>query len=471
GLNSYQWSFGDGAFDVTMNPQHFYQSPGHFDVQLIVGSPHGCSDTLKIPEAVIIYAPPVANIVSVNEQCNNKTVRFSASVISEDSITAYTWRMNNTVVNTDSAFVYLFTAAGTYTISLNIQTRYGCDVTVTKNIIIRPLPVPAAAPDTLVCNGLPVQLQATDGIQYLWQPASGLNNNQVASPIATPQQTTNYTVKVTNVFGCEQTDSVLVRVDQPVGLQTGPNQVICERGTVQLSASGNAARFEWQPVTGLNNPNIPNPLASPTQTTNYRVIGYSPNVCKNDTGQIQVIVEADPRISIGPDITARAGTTVTLNPTLQGNITTYLWQPSTGLSCATCAATQLAADKNITYRLTVTTQHGCTATDEVNIYVTCNKGAVFIPAAFTPNNDGVNDKFYIQGFGISIIKNFRVFNRWGKLVFARSNFLANSSDMGWDGFVDGKRVNETTTFVYQADVVCATNNEPFTLKGTVVLIR
>jgi gliding motility-associated-like protein len=440
-------------------------------VQLITGSVHGCADTVKLNEAVIIYVPPTASIVSETEKCRDKTMHFEASVVSEDSISAYTWRVNNVVVNNNASFDYLFTAHGNYTISLNIKTRYGCDLTVNKNIVIHPLPIPNAAPDTLICRGNPVQLRAADGMQYSWLPTAGLNNSQIPNPIATPAVTTNYQVKVTNVFGCEKTDSVLVNVDQPVLLQTGADQVICERGTVQLSALGNAARFEWTPATGLNNPNIANPLASPTQTTNYRVVGYSPNVCKNDTGFVEVIVEADPRLYIGTDVTAEAGTLITLNPTLQGNITQYQWQPTTGLSCATCPITQLAADKNITYTLKVTTQHGCTATDDVNIVVTCSKGAIYIPSAFTPNNDGVNDKFYVQGFGLSIVKSFRVFNRWGKLVFARTNFVPNSSSLGWDGVVDGKRVNETTTFVYQIDVVCASDNKPFALKGTVILIR
>lgn len=471
GINSYQWTFGDGAFDVTASPSHLYLAPGHYAVQLIAGSVHGCADTTKLNDAVIIFAPPQVSINSENEKCRDKSIRFTAVTVSEDSITSYTWRLNNTVVNTNPVFDYLFTADGNYTISLNIKTRYGCDVTVSKNIVIRPLPVPAAAPDTLLCNGNTVQLQAFDGLQFAWSPSAGLNNDHIANPVARPGQTTNYMVKVTNGFGCEQTDSVLVRVDQPVLLQTGRDQVICERGSVQLSSSGNAARFEWTPAASLNNANIANPIASPTVTTNYRVIGYSGNVCKHDTAFVRVIVEPDPRIYIGPDVTADAGTRITLNPTLTGNITNYSWQPTTGLSCAHCPVTQLAADKNITYRLTVTTEHGCTASDDVNIVVTCNKGAVYIPTAFTPNNDGVNDRFYVQGFGLSIVKSFRVFNRWGKLVFARNSFVPNSSDLGWDGTVDGKRVNETTTFVYQIEVVCASTNLPFGLKGTVILIR
>lgn len=471
GINSYNWDFGDGGFDVTASPSHFYAAPGHYHVQLIAGSIHGCADTATLNEAVIVYAPPQVSITSETEKCRDKTIHFAAAVVSEDSITAYEWKLNNVVVNNTAAFDHLFTTDGNYTISLNVKTRYGCDVTVSKGIVIHPLPVPAAAPDTLVCNGRPVQLHASNGVQYAWSPSAGLNNTIIPNPVATPGQTTDYIVKVTNSFGCEQTDTATVRVDQPVNLQTGPDQVICERGTVQLSASGNAGSFKWTPATALDNATIPNPKASPTQTTVYQVVGYSTTVCPNDTASVQVIVEPDPRVYIGPDVVADAGTLITLNPTLQGNITQYNWSPATGLSCPSCALTQLAADKNITYTLRVTTQHGCTATDAVNIVVNCNKGAVYIPSAFTPNNDGVNDRFYIQGFGLSIVKSLRIFNRWGKLVFARNNFVPNSSDMGWDGTVEGKRVNETTTFVYDIEVVCASTNQPFPLKGTVILIR
>jgi gliding motility-associated-like protein len=127
------------------------------------------------------------------------------------------------------------------------------------------------------------------------------------------------------------------------------------------------------------------------------------------------------------------------------------------------------ADKDITYHVRVTTQYGCEAEDDLRIIVACGKGAVYIPNAFTPNGDGKNDVFYIKGYGIQRVKSFRIFNRWGQLVFQRENFLPNDRNFGWDGTFNGKPA-DSGAFVYITEVVC-NEGKPIVEKGTVVLIR
>lgn len=96
-------------------------------------------------------------------------------------------------------------------------------------------------------------------------------------------------------------------------------------------------------------------------------------------------------------------------------------------------------------------------------------GIVFIPNSFTPNNDGVNDIFYIRGAGVKIVKHFMIFNRWGELLFEKDNFMVDDKRMGWDGTYKGKAL-PTGVFVYTAQLVCD-NDEVFQMKGTITIIR
>jgi gliding motility-associated-like protein len=99
----------------------------------------------------------------------------------------------------------------------------------------------------------------------------------------------------------------------------------------------------------------------------------------------------------------------------------------------------------------------------------CESGVVFLPNTFSPNGDGQNDIFYIRGKGINTVKSFRIYNRWGQLIFERSNFNIEDPTFGWDGKAKGVLV-DPDVFIYVAELVCDTN-EPFTLKGNVMLLR
>jgi gliding motility-associated-like protein len=357
-----------------------------------------------------------------------------------------------------------------YNLAFTLNTKYGCQVTEDTVITIHTLPVPAASPkDTTVCIGSLVPLQAFDGSLYNWQPATNLQNATTATPVATAVSTTRYYVTVTNTFGCVQTDSMRIVVDEKVQLQQSNDELICRGDQTRLLASGNTNRFEWTPVAGLSNPRSASTAASPNQTTNYQVVGYSRNTCANDTGFVLITVADLPVVDLGPDRTIDAGQVVTLSPTVSADVVKYNWWPATGLSCTSCKTPQFVADNDIVYHLRVTTQYGCESDDEVRIVVPCGKGAVYMPNAFTPNGDGKNEVFTIKGYGIQRVKSFRIFNRWGQQVFGREHFLPNDRRFGWNGTFNGKPA-EAGAYVYIAEVTC-NENKPIVVKGTVMLIR
>jgi gliding motility-associated-like protein len=141
----------------------------------------------------------------------------------------------------------------------------------------------------------------------------------------------------------------------------------------------------------------------------------------------------------------------------------YAWTPATGLSDAGIGNPLVTLQDDQTYLLTVTTPEGCIDTDEILVEV-FKGSAVYVPTAFTPNNDGLNDRLKPYYIGIQKLYYFTVFNRWGEMVFTTKNLAA-----GWDGTIKGMP-QATGSFVW---VVKATDfvGKVYDLKGTVTIIR
>jgi gliding motility-associated-like protein len=112
---------------------------------------------------------------------------------------------------------------------------------------------------------------------------------------------------------------------------------------------------------------------------------------------------------------------------------------------------------------------GCKATDSVTVHVLCDGSQLFIPNSFTPNGDGLNDYFYPRGKGISGIASFRIFSRWGELLFQRENINVNDEQAGWDGTARGQKLSPDV-YVYVMDVYCA-SDEHITMKGDISILR
>ena len=163
-----------------------------------------------------------------------------------------------------------------------------------------------------------------------------------------------------------------------------------------------------------------------------------------------------------------AGTTANLRAT-GTNITSYLWSPGETLSCTDCAAPVASMSVMTTYYVDVLSEHGCRASDSVRVILYCDNSQVFIPNAFTPNGDGQNDIFYPRGMGIKTIKSFRVYNRWGNLLFERESINLNDAANGWDGSHKGEEPRPDV-YVYLIEAVCYTG-EDVHIKGDVTIVK
>ncbi len=315
---------------------------------------NGCSNTAQ----VTVTVNPLPNIDA--GQNTAICIGYSTQLNATGGV-SYSWspatglsdpNIANPVANPSVTTVY--TVTGT--------DANGCQNTDTIVVTVNSEPVITITPDVAICINDNVQLSASGGTTYQWSPATGLNNPNIANPVASPTSTTTYTVLVTDAQGCQNTDSVTVTVNSLPVVTVVPDTAICIGDAAQLQASGGVS-YMWSPPTGLNNANIPNPLASPLVTTTYSVLVTDVNGCQN-LGNVTVTVNmpADPNAE--PDASICPGASVQLHAY---NGVTYQWSPAAGLSCTNCPDPVASPGSDQTYTVTIVDANGCTNSDQVTV--------------------------------------------------------------------------------------------------------
>lgn len=469
-ITGWLWSFGDGTTSTDAAPQHFYAAPGDYDVKLVAQTQTGCSDSLTLPAAVRVYPRPLVAVQGATESCVPAEIQFAGLVNRGDAASLqWDWQLGNgNTASVQQPPLQTYATAATYNIRLIATDTNNCHDTTTHTLIVHPLPVVSAGPDLVACLGTPLPLRATGASTYLWQPAATLSCDDCAAPLAIPQDDIQYIVEGVSAAGCRNKDTVAVRVRKPFVMETGPGDTLCVGQSTRLSASG-ADSYTWSPSAGLSSTSSPRPQANPTTTTTYRVIGRDIDNCFADTADILVKVHPIPQVEAGPDQTLAVGSAVQLRATGSADVTAWRWSPAYNLTCIDCPAPSASPRQTTKYVIDVTNEGGCSARDELTVYVVCNNGNLFVPNTFSPNGNGMNEVFYPRGKGLQKIRSFRVFNRWGELVFEAQNFNANDAAAGWDGTYRGKKL-APDVFVYSIEVVCE-NNEILSYKGDVTLLR
>lgn len=243
--------------------------------------------------------------------------------------------------------------------------------TALSTVQVRPAPVADAGEDRVICKGETVQLKASGGGQYKWTPTEGLSCDNCEDPLANPDQTMMYRLTVTNSFGCEAVDSVQVEVLPEIRVEVRPDTSICLGTDVRLSASG-AGVYEWSPSTGLSCTDCPDPVARPTETTTYIVIGRgSGGGSCFGIDSVTVHVDPLPEVDAGAGLTLCAGASARLKAS---GATTFQWRSSPDLDCFDCAEPLVTPKETAWYYVTGRNDAGCEAIDSVLVIV--NDGPV-----------------------------------------------------------------------------------------------
>jgi hypothetical protein len=267
--------------------------------------------------------------------------------------------------------------------NLGVGAAIGTMLQVCGLAISGPEPVANAGADvTIVMGGsTPLSGSATGGTPpytYLWSPSTGLTNVNVQNPTASPGATTAYSLLVTDSLGATASDTVTVTVQAgqtvvPLVANAGADRTIAAGGSVVLSGSATGGTppytYSWSPATGLNNPSIASPTASPTITTTYTLtVTDSQSRTATDTMQTVVTLVAN----AGPDQSITSGGSVALSGSARGGTPpyVYVWSPTTGLNNANIATPTASPSDPTTYKLTVTDSQSRTATDSAIVTVT-----------------------------------------------------------------------------------------------------
>jgi gliding motility-associated-like protein len=415
-------------------------------------------DVLPIPAYTL--TPPSDSI------CPGDTVQFN--ITPANVAVSYYWTPaypldNDTIPNPiavpleSTAFIVTMTFPNT------------CTIRDTALIWMIELADLGAGPDLTVCYGDSVQLQGSSfgNASFTWSPGNLISGD---STLQNPYTIDSLPFSPVTFYaeidrrGCTVLDSMLVTVIEKIELTVSRDTAICLGDSVQIFAQGGDT-YIWSPVDGLSDPNLGNPIASPTISTQYQVIG-SLGACESDTALVTLTVRNPPTIAIEADRTTfYPGDIVNLNAVPQYAGYGYTWSPAGFLSCAACPDPGAFPDQTTTFYLTVTDDLGCASTDSVTLRLRdrCVEEYIVVPNGFSPNGDGVNDVLYVRG--IPNIETFAVYNRWGEQVFETNNILE-----GWDGTQNGKPV-EAGVYVWFVVAPCPIDGTTFKKTGNVTIVK
>jgi len=308
--------------------------------------------------------------------------------------------------------------------------------------------------NTSICIGDSMQLHASGATSYSWAPTTGLNSTSSATTTAMPIDTINYIVYMNNGI-CYTSDTATINVVYKPIANIIDRQDICSGNTVSLWATGGGT-YSWSPATGLNITDSSRVTTAPIVNTTYTV-AISNGVCMVDTS-VSVIVNSTPTLNVCCDTTILNGQPAT--PIATGGYA-YIWMPASGLNCSTCPNPIASPTVTTNYTVMALSDSGCTVISHVNIEVLC--GDIFIPEAFSPNDDGQNDVLYVRGPCIKTL-DFMVFDRWGNKVFE-----TNDKTQGWNGQYKGETMNSESYAYYMTATMF--DGSTITRKGNVALIR
>jgi len=463
------WDFSDGvtssiSFSDTIT--HIYMTPGAYVPKLILSDNTGCQ-TSSIGVDTIFVDAVIAKLTTFpSPVCIGIPFNFiDSSRTWWSPITTWEWTYDGNT-STISSPSYTINTPGTYPVTLKVTNAWGCIGAADQNVVVEPPPVVTASNDTVVCVGDPATLRGYGAVTYTWDPPVSLSCTACNPTLASPPVQTMYTVTGTDSRGCIDTATVTVRLRTHTVSKAWGDTAVCLGVSVQLFDTGGTT-YLWLPPKGLNSNTIYNPIATAPYTTIYTVIAKLAG-CIPDTNQVTVFIYPLPTVDAGPDQRLVAGSTAQLRAT-GTDIATYKWWPGETLSCTECFNPVASMTTMTTYNIDVASSHGCRASDSVTILLYCDNSQVFIPNAFTPNGDGENDIFYPRGMGLKTIKTFRVYNRWGQLLFEREGMNLNDPQNGWDGSFKGD-TPRPDVYVYILEAVCYTG-EDIHIKGDVTIIR
>jgi len=431
GTLSYQWNLGDGHKAFSKDTTYTYSGANsNYSVQLISTSNNGCSDSIT-KQVVVKPIPSTPTITpgSALSFCTGGNV-----VLSSDTAQGNQWYKNNLSVSGAVSQTYTATTSGNYTV---IATANGCSgaasnpVTVTVNAIPS-APTATANGPVSFCSAGSVVITSNTSNGNQWYSAGSMING-ATNQTYTATTPGSYTVIATS-NNCQSSASNTITVSispitpTPSITANGP-LTFCANGSVVLSSSA-ADGNQWY-VSGYPIGQASGNTYTAFSAGVYTLIATAANACPSNPSEgIEINILPSPHGIRYDDINVASNTPTVLEARNIGQA--YSWIPSTGLTNENTDAPTFNYGETTDYLIHITTSAGCFTDDTVLVKVYTVKG-ILVPSAFTPNGDGLNDVLKAFTIDIKQLNYFRIYNKWGQLVFE-----SNNTSIGWDGTFKGE---------------------------------
>ncbi len=425
---------------------------------LQIVAPNGCDTTLQIVvdspdyQTSFIVDSVICMNVPLNIQ-NTSTGQFSS------------WRW--TFGDGDTSFMFnpthSYSREGVYEIKLMANP---CMDSAVRTITVEPVPVVNAGNDTLVCyNHLlafePIITPASYPYYTLsWSPASALylSDSNIRNPVFLAKQDQSFNLKVTTPHGCTSDDDITISVrPEHFMIITPQDTSLCRQDTVHIRITGEAVKYNWEPFLWVSDSTVSDPLIYAPSSMTYQLTGTDIYGCR-DSQDVKITIHPTALINIPDSVTVYAGDPYQMDP--QGNGIYFSWFPLLGLSDPVIANPLVMPEVNTRYYVQAATEWGCTALDSIDVFVSYD-AYLDVPNAFTPRTD-LNGELKILKRGAVNLKSYRIFNRWGHLMFETSDI-----NKGWDGTLKGK-MQPAGVYVYTIEAYML-NGRKITKQGNVTL--
>jgi gliding motility-associated-like protein len=471
-------SGGVASYQYALSPFTVFQASGNF-----TNLPAG-TYTIRVRDNVGCIKDTALTITQPTLLNNTATATGSAGCSNNDGIITaaatggvlpYRYTIAGPTVNTSGATSGIFTglSAGTYTITATDANN--CTANATATIIIIDNMFLNIGADTTICAESSITFLPQTNPEtniFSWTGINGTATSTIANPsvknaVASPVDTSMYVLHA-QWGGCERWDTILVNLLHKPVANAGNDTAICHLTYATLVGSAanvsGAVSYEWTPSTNVEFPtqaitNV-NPAGSDTTYTYTLIVrdNYGCNFSVSD--QVKVRVQPPVPAYAGNDTTATLGVAHQLT---SGGGSTYLWSPAGPLNDASLQNPLAILSQDQKFIVQVTDFAGCIGYDTVFLKVYAGP-AYYIPNAFTPNGDGLNDVFRPIPVGVTKTEWFRVFNRFGEMVFETTQWMK-----GWDGSFRGKKqpMGAYTWIIKGID----RNGKKIEMKGTVMLVQ
>ena len=460
--------FTDAATSIPFTTPANTRVPGTYYIKASL--PSGCSSSK--PVTVVINNPPSLATQNPTAVCAPQTVDLTLPAITQgsDNGLMYTYFTNPTLTSS-LLNPTAVSNSGVYYIKASAPGS-ACSAALPVTVTVHPIPIgnlqtPAV---NYVCSGSTLPLNATDAFAYQWllnqTPITGATNAVYQANTAGV-----YSVRFISQQGCVREATNTLRIDQLIKpvlrLQLNSRCTAAPISFSNLSTYANSGSINW--VWNFDDGALENSFSSThTYATagNYTVSLTANNLsCPSFTETITTAIYIDSaRVPVRyPTVKAVAGQAFTLTARSLGAL--YSWLPATGLNSTTVQSPMATLNNDIEYTVTITNSASCTTTDTVAVKLIFD-GNIFVGNGFTPNGDGVNDRCYPILSGVRSLVYFRIYNRWGNLVFQTNDA---SPQNGWDGKFNG-RLQPAGTYTWVSEAVDG-NGSIVKRNGNVLLIN